>query len=76
MYELPNILGGEREKDCEMRTAFANAMFGWVICGSMTAIHLVFILGYLCKSTSSNIQVLKEYVEKGVMVAAFFSMFV
>ena len=76
MYTLPDILGGERDVDCTMRTAFANAMFGWVICGSMAAMHLVFVLGYWCKSANSNTAILKEYVEKSVMVMALFSTFV
>lgn len=76
IYFLPDILGGEREADCTMRTAFANAMFGWVICGSMAAMHLCFILGYLCKSATSTTAILKEYVEKSVMVMALFSMFI
>ena len=59
-----------------MRTAFANAMFGWVICGSLAAIELIFILGYLCKSATSTTAVLKEYVEKGVLYSALFSSFV
>ena len=32
-YFLPDIFNGERDPDCTMNTALANAMFGWVLCG-------------------------------------------
>ena len=53
-YFLPDILGGERDSKCTMRTAFANGMFAWVLAGSVAVIHLCFILGYACKSTSDS----------------------
>lgn len=48
-YYMPSIFGGERSENCQMRTGFANAMFGWVLCGAFAVMHLAFIIGYHCK---------------------------
>ena len=49
VYFMPDIFGSERNFDCTMNTALANAMFGWVLVGGQAVIHLIFVLGYLCK---------------------------
>lgn len=33
-YYMPDIFGGERDPDCTMKTAYSNAMFGWVLLGT------------------------------------------
>lgn len=69
IYFMPEIFGSERNANCTMNTALANAMFGWVLVGGQAVIHLVFILGFLCKQTSGSSAILKEYVEKGTIIA-------
>ena len=65
-YFMPDIFGGSRSENCDMRTGFTNAMFGWIICGLHTVVHLTFILGYQCKKGGSS-QALKEWVEVSVL---------
>lgn len=70
-YFLPNIIGGERNADCTMRTGFANAMFGWCISAPLGVLHLGFIIGFAIKKrSSSNVALLQEYVQRATIVVS------
>jgi len=76
-YYLPTIAGGQRDPSCTMNTAYAYAMFAWVIIGAEAVISLGWILGYLCKTMSDPpITVLKEYVDNATLGCALAKAFV
>ena len=52
-----------------MRTGFANAMFGWILCGAFAIQHLCFVIGYHCVKDKPSQQV-KEWVENSVLKSA------
>ena len=61
-YYLPDIFGGERDPNCKMRTAFANAMFGWTLTLPQAVFHLCFIIGFAIKKRSTTPQGLQDYI--------------
>ena len=67
-YFVPSIFGLTRSPECEMKTAYANAMFGMVVLGSQAFIRVLFLLGYLCKRVSSPVASVTEFVQKQVIV--------
>ena len=75
-YFMPDIFGAERDPECTMRTAFSNAMFGWVLVGGQALIHLIFIVGFVIKSRSGSSTVLKEFVEAGTIFTGLSTLFI
>ena len=47
-----------------MNTAFANMMFGWVLCGLQAKLHLAFLIGYFLMRNAPASE-LHGYVQKG-----------
>ena len=69
-YYSTSLFGLTRSPECEMRTGFANAMFGIVLIGPQALIRLVFLLGYLCKRATSSVPNVTEFVQKWVIIVA------
>ena len=63
-YYAPTVFGRERNPECEMKTAYANAMFAIYVLGAHVINRLVFLLGYCCNSGSAGR--LQYYVEEGM----------
>ena len=67
MYYLPDILEGKRDPNCHMNTAFANAMFAWVLMGLNASFNAIFLVSYQCKKRMIRDDMpsyqFKEYVE-------------
>ena len=61
-YFVPTLFGLSRSPECEMKTGYANAMFGMVVIGTQAFIRIVFLLGYLCKRATSPVASVTEYV--------------
>ena len=67
-YFLPAIFGGERSKECEMNTALANGMFGWVLLGCESLIYIGWILAYAWKrSRDAPVPVMTEFLESATI---------
>ena len=58
----PTLFGLSRSPECEMKTGYANAMFGMVVIGTQAFIRIVFLLGYLCKRATSPVASVTAYV--------------
>ena len=61
-YYATSLFGLTRSPECEMRTGYANAMFGIVVIGAQALIRVVFLLGYLCKRATSSVANVTEFV--------------
>ena len=64
------MFGLSRSPECEMKTGYANAMFGMVVIGTQAFIRIVFLLGYLCKRVTSPVASVTEFVQQQVIVVS------
>ena len=69
-YFVPTLFGLSRSPECEMKTGYANAMFGMVVIGTQAIIRILFLLGYLFKRVTSPVPSVTEYVQKQVLVVS------
>ena len=69
-YFVPTLFGLSRSPECEMKTGYANAMFGIVVIGTQAFIRILFLLGYLFKRVTSPVPSVTEYVQKQVVVVS------
>ena len=67
-YFMPAIFGGERNAECEMNTALANAMFGWVLLGCEAVILIGWIAAYAWKrSNDAPVTAMTEFLESATI---------
>eukprot|EP00354_Favella_ehrenbergii_P003458 CAMPEP_0170467698 /NCGR_PEP_ID=MMETSP0123-20130129/11186_1 /TAXON_ID=182087 /ORGANISM="Favella ehrenbergii, Strain Fehren 1" /LENGTH=196 /DNA_ID=CAMNT_0010734143 /DNA_START=45 /DNA_END=635 /DNA_ORIENTATION=+ len=76
-YFLPAIFGGDRDVDCQMNTALANGMFGWVLFGLDAMTSVIWISVFAIKrSRDAPVAAMTEYVEKATIAQAVAKAFI
>lgn len=67
-YYLNAGFMGERNPECLMRTALANAMFGEIVLGASLLIRVAFLVGFAyMRLAGKPIPLIAEFVRKGVI---------
>ena len=68
-YYVTTLFGLTRHSECNMRTGYANAMFGMILVGAQLILRVVFLLGFMIKRcTSTNIAAITEFVQQGIKI--------
>ena len=76
-YYVPTLFGLTRHSECDMRTGYANAMFGMVLVGAHFYFRVAFLIRLMVKRcTTTNITALTEFVQTGIKIVVFVDIFI